>query len=115
MTLVEMLYLLLQQETDGNHPAWLTTPAVHMHGPAERFTDNCYSYKNWGRKKTQTQTKNKKSVCCTFGDGSFSITVIRESGGRLPAAESGMKEDQYPYRTLFSVLFTTATRHCSAA
>lgn len=117
MTSVEMLYLLLQQETDGSHPAWPTTPAVHMHGPAERFTDKRYSHKNWGSKKnTHTHTlKIKKSVCCTFGDGSFSITVIRESGGRPPAAESGMKEDQYPYRTLFSVLFTTATRHCSAA
>lgn len=69
-----------------------------------------------GKEKKHTHKKKwRKEVCCTLGEESFSITVIRESGGRPPAAESGMKEDQYPYRTLFSVLFTTASRHCSAA
>lgn len=108
----EMLYPRPQQETDGNHPARLTTPAVHKHGPAERCTHKCYSHSKWGPKNPNTPIEEVRG---TRAEGSFSITVIRESGGRAPAAESGMKEDQYPYRTLFSVLFTTASRHCRAA
>lgn len=106
MMFEEMLYLQLQQETGGNHPASLTTPAVHMHGPAETNAT--------ATSVEEKKTPKRRKMCCTLGEGSFSTTVIRESGGKPPEAESGIKEDQYPYRTLFSVLFTTASRHCSA-
>lgn len=67
----EMLYLPRQQETDGNHPAWLTTPAVHMHGPAERFTDKCYSHKNEGKKEPKETKKELK------GEKKYVIPLVR--------------------------------------
>lgn len=74
-----------------------------------------------GREKTQMlqpcmsrRSGTRVTVCRTFGEGSFSIMVRRVRGGGPPIGESGMKEDQYPYRVLFSTPFTTASRQCRA-
>lgn len=104
----EMLYLQPQPGSDGNHPEWPTTPEAHTHAPAER--EKRRMLQPFMSSRTVTEVR----VCCTFGEGSFSIIVRRERGVGLPIGESGMKEDQYPYRILFSTPFTTASRQCSA-
>lgn len=51
----------------------------------------------------------------TLGDGSLRAMVTRVREGRLPMpGASGMKEDQYPYKALFSTHFTTARKQCRA-
>lgn len=50
-----------------------------------------------------------------LGEGSFRMMVSRDrDDGRL-TGESGMKDDQYPYRVLFSTLLTRASRQFRAA
>lgn len=64
------------------------------------------------RKRSRPTTSGEDFA---FGDGSFRMIVSRDrAAGRL-TGESGMKEDQYPYRVLFSTPLTRARRQFSAA
>lgn len=73
--------------------------------------DGCCTVTDAQKNRTVTQA----GPCCTFGEGSFSMIVRRVRGGGPPiGGESGMKEDQYPYRVLFSTPLATASRQCSA-
>lgn len=103
----ETQYLQPRPGTDGSRPAWLTTPEAHMHAPGGREKEMLQLH-------VSRRTVTRVRVCCTFGEGSFSIIVRRVRGGGPPMGESGMNEDQYPYRVLFSTPFTTASRQCRA-
>lgn len=50
----------------------------------------------------------------TLGEVSLSTTVSRVRGGGPPTGESGMKEDQYPYRVRFSTHLTTPSKEYRA-
>lgn len=97
-----------QPGTDGSHPALLRAPEVHTHAPAGR--DERGLLQPHVSRTIVIQVR----LCLTFGEGSFSTIVRRDRGGGLPTGESGMKEDQYPYRVLFSAPLTTDSRQCSA-
>lgn len=57
----------------------------------------------------------KMTTSLAFGEGSFRTMVSSDrADGRL-TGESGMKDDQYPYRVLFSTPLTSASRQFRAA
>lgn len=102
-----MPYLRPRPGTDGSRPVWLSALEGRTASP------------EGGQNKAvvvsfevfETHDVNSDG---TFGDGSFRMIVRRVRGGGPAVGESGMKEDQYPYRVLFSTAFTTASLQCRA-
>lgn len=102
--------------TGGSRPAWPTAPAAHTHAPGRGGEERRGERRALKRRgQEEGFTTNYQPGGLALGDGSFRTMVSRDrAAGRL-TGESGMKEDQYPYRVRFSTPLTRARRQFSAA